>query len=1100
MNEEFEDSNLNNRESDSMSESEMADSFSEKAPLTPEDGINEQEGLDNERTIRFRQLIQDQTSEEIEDDRDELKAHQTHSPQPSDSQPQWNGPPLSKPADEMPTVTEPPQGSSIFSASNRSPYPAPPIDASGMDLIHPVPERDLGATRVGKAAYIPPSGPTPPNGMASRRRRDRPSRPLGCFIRMTILALFALFAGIILIASYGIYQYNAIAATLPTVEDLRAHAAQFETTRILDRQGNQLYEILDPQAGRRTYVQLEDISPYMVAATVATEDSQFYSHPGYDLLAIARAIWQNLSEGETVSGASTITQQLTRNLLLGPEEASRRTAKRKIREILLAAEVTRRYTKDEILELYLNQWNYGNLAYGVEAASQTYFATSADKLTLAQASFLAGLSQAPSVYDIYTNREATLNRQRQVLTLMVEASKEQGCILISNSQQPVCVSPEEAGAAAAEITNYDFKPLSFPMRFPHWVNFIKAELEQMYDPQTIYRSGFTVYTTLDPDLQAQAQQIVQEQIESLADHRVSTGALVAIRPSTGEILALVGSADFDNEEIDGQVNMAIRPRQPGSSLKPLTYTAAFEKGWSPATLIWDVPSEFPPSGNPSDPRPPYKPVNYDGRFHGPATVRSALANSFNVPAVKTLDFVGIYDDPATPEEEGLVAFANRMGITTFNRDDYGLSLTLGGGDVTLLELTSAYTIYANNGLSIPPVAIARIEDHTGEIVYQYDQPKGEQVIQPTHAYLITDILSDNQARTPMFGANSALNLPFQAAAKTGTTNDFRDNWTLGFTPDITIGVWVGNADYTPMQNTSGLTGAAPIWNKFMQYAVQRLTGGQPTPFTRPLGIEEHVICTVSGAEPSEWCPSHRIEIFAADQPPLPKEQDLWQQVYIDSWTLKLASSECADHLKEKLGLNVNDPWARKWILEDKHGQDWADEMDFPEDKVFFIPDEICATDDPQPTVSLTSPSEGAMISEGPVEIFGQASATGDFKDWVLQYGRGFDPDKWIRIKWSDTAYQKPEKLEDWELADIENGPITLRLVVRNKNGGNAEARIHLNLNLATPTPTTTMTPTTTATSTPTPTATPTPSISPTPTLSATSTSTPSLTPTPTPTP
>jgi membrane peptidoglycan carboxypeptidase len=622
------------------------------------------------------------------------------------------------------------------------------------------------------------------------------------------------------------------------------------------------------------------------------------------------------------------------------------------------------------------------------------------------------------------------------------------------------------------------------------VNYVRAELERLYDPQTIYRSGFTVHTTLDPGLQQQAQTIVRERIDALADRRVSTGSLVAIRPATGEILAMVGSADYENADIDGQVNMAIRPRQPGSSIKPLTYTAAFEKGWTPATLIWDVPSEFPPSGNPNDPRPPYKPVNYDERFHGPVTVRSALANSYNVPAVKTLNFVGIYDDPTTPEEEGLIAFAQRLGLTTLTRDDYGLSLTLGGGDVTLLEMTAAFATYANGGLRVPPVAITRIVDYSGETVYEYKPAVGDQVIRPEHAFLITSILSDNAARTPAFGPNSVLNLPFPAAAKTGTTNDFRDNWTLGYTPDIAVGVWVGNADYTPMQNTSGLTGAAPIWSQFMQAAVQQLTGGNPTPFTRPAGIIERAICAASGAEPSEWCPSHRVEFFAADQPPLPKEEDLWKKVWVDSYSLELASAACPDYATEKVGLNIEDPWARKWLQEDPAGKAWAERMGFSGDSLLFTPKKPCTADSPRPIVGLTDPPAGAIITSSPLAIFGKAAATADFKDWVLEYGLGNDPVTWPDIIVSGSPLEEPAKLVNWDLAEIPNGPITLRLTVRSTKGGKAQVRINLIISLPTPTPTPTPTATPTMTPTPTPTSTPTPTPSSTPTATPTQTPTP----------
>ncbi len=954
--------------------------------------------------------------------------------------------------------------------------PSPELDLRSDAEVLPqrVPETDIGATQVGPSAYIPPTQPEERGG----RDWKRWDTCGGCALRMAIFGAFVFIAIVIGIISFGVYQYYSLAASLPSVEDLHEHAAQFETTRILDRDGNLLYEILDPQAGRRTYVPLEEISPYMVAGIIATEDSQFYSHPGFDIWAIFRAFWQNYTQGSVVSGASTITQQVARNLLFSPEERTRVTARRKLREVLLAAEITRRYSKEEILELYLNQHYFGNLSYGVEAAAETYFNTTADKLTLAQASFLAGLVQAPSVYDIYTNRDATLNRHRQVLTLMVDTSVEDGCIIVSNAQQPICITPEDAGSAAAIIINYEFQQPDIQIRYPHWVTFVRGELEELYDPQTIYRSGFTVYTTLDPVLQSEAQEIVSAQVEALADHRATNGALVTIRPDTGEILSMIGSADY--EANDGQINMAVRPRQPGSSIKPLTYTAAFEKGWTPATLIWDVPSEFPPSGNPNDPRPPYEPVNYDERFHGPVTARSALANSYNIPAVKTLDFVGIYDNPETSTEDGFIAFARRMGITTLDRDDYGLSLTLGGGDVTLLELTSAYATLANKGNRIPPTSILRIEDREGAVVYQYETPADNQVLRPEHAYLITDILSDNAARTPAFGPNSLLNLPFKAAAKTGTTNDFRDNWTLGYTPDLAVGVWVGNADYTPMENTSGLTGAAPIWNQFMQYAQNRLTGGQPTVVVRHSGIVDRVVCAVSGAEPSEWCPSQKSEIFAHDQPPLPKEQDLWREVWVDSFALELASPECATYVDEKLGLNVDDPWARDWLNETSEGEKWAEDMGFEDDPLFFIPDAVCSSDSPQPILAFTHPSEGTTISTSPLEIFGRAAATNDFRDWILEYGLGSNPSFWPDIAHSDSQIKQPEQLIKWDISKLPNGPVTLRLAVRSKRGGVAITELHLNILMPTPTPTPTLTPTATATPTSTPTVTTTPTPSDTP--------------------
>lgn len=911
---------------------------------------------------------------------------------------------------------------------------------------------------------------------------------LGCLLKIIIALFFVVILALVFVVSVAVFRYFSIAATLPDISDLRSRASQFETTRILDRNGDLLYEILDPNAGRRTYVTLDKISPYLVAATIATEDKEFYNHPGFDPIAITRALWQNYTTGDTVSGASTITQQLARTLLFSPEERVQKTYERKAREIVLAAEITRRYTKDEILELYLNEFNYGNLAYGIEAAAETYFHTTADKLTFAQASFLAGLPQAPSVYDIFTNREETLRRHKQVLVLTYQLSQEKGCIEVSNTVQRVCVDGLAVTEAAKEIETYYFEKRQESIRYPHWVNYIRSVLEDKYDPQTIYRSGFTVYTTLDPGLQDEAQRVVSEQVAELSDRNARNGALVAIRPSTGEILAMVGSPDFYNEENSGQINMAVAPRQPGSSIKPLTYTAAFEKGWTPSTLIWDVPSEFPPSGDPNDPRPPYMPNNYDNRFHGPVLARSALANSYNVPAVKTLNFVGIYDNPNIPGEDGFLAFARRMGITTLTRDDYGLSLTLGGGDVSLLELTGAFAIFANNGMRVPPVAITKIVDYQGNVVYEYTQPESVQVIRPEHAYLISSILSDNVARTPMFGANSVLNLPFQVAAKTGTTNDFRDNWTLGYTPDIAIGVWIGNADYTPMVNTTGLTGAAPIWSQVMQIAIDRLTGGNPSPFNRPGGVVDKVVCSVSGAEPSEWCPSQSNEIFVNDQPPLPKKDDLWQKTTIDTWTGLKASPHCSEYTKEEFALNVTDPWGIKWIRETAEGREWARGLGFDE-AVFFIPERECEANDQQPNIRFAGLGDNQVVRSSPLDIYAVATAPQNFKDFRLEYGIGDNPVDWkVLIEGITSQYSQPERIYTWDLKDIPTGGVTLRIYMSSTQDTYAERRLHLNILVPTATPTITPTPTSTGTPTTTPTVTQTPTPEqPTETPSATAT-------------
>ncbi len=963
----------------------------------------------------------------------------------------------------------------------------PAIDANGMPLPRRVDEIDVNATRVTPAAYerTPTPRPRPASAVTNEPRygltqssvaqpgrdfpRHRPpalafSTAGGCLLRGVIIGAFFIVALALVMAAVGLFEYYSIAATLPSVGDLQQHASQFETTRILDRKGDVLYEIIDPNAGRRTYIPLKDISPYVVAATVSIEDKDFYTHKGFDPFAIARAFYENLTSGETVSGASTITQQLARAVLFTPEERGQQTYMRKVREAILATEVERRYSKDQILELYLNEIYYGNLAYGIEAASETYFGKSANQLSVGEAAFLAGLPQAPSVYDVYTNHDATMVRYQAVLLAMLNLSNSRHCIYVSNYPDRICMDGVAAANALQEISTRTFTPPTEAMRYPHWVQFIKDELESQYDAQTIYRSGFTVYTTLDPTLQDAAQQAVTTQVEALSEKHVTDGALVAIKPSTGEILAMVGSPDFYNDANAGQINMAVSPtRQPGSSIKPITYLAAFQKGWTPATVLWDVPSEFPPSGLPNDPNPKYVPTDYDHRFRGPVTVRTALANSYNIPAVKALQFVGVYGDT------GMIALAKRMGITTLTRNDYGLSLTLGGGEVSLLQLTGAYSVIANGGVKVPPVGILKIVDYQGKTVYEYKPPAGEQVLRPEHAFLMQSILSDTAARAPMFGTNSILNLAFPVAAKTGTSNDERDNWTLGFTPDLAVGVWVGNADYTPMVNTTGVTGAGPIWAQVMTYGINYLTGGHPTPFSIPRGVEQRTICAISGTQPSQWCPTQREEYFAADQPPLPPEDDLWKKVTIDTWTGLEATPECTnDYTDEVMAINVTEEWARNWLRQEQQGQDWARSMGFED--LEFAPDRKCTAADPRPTLQFANLSDGQTITTNSLDINVVANATSGFQYWRLEWGT--DPNNLTTLYGDiNTPVPTASKVYTWDLSQLTDGPVILRLYMHGENNAWADKNITLNLRLPTPTPT--ATPTITPTPSPTPTATPT---------------------------
>ena len=464
---------------------------------------------------------------------------------------------------------------------------------------------------------VPRAKPVP----RSKPRRDWRS----CLTRVVsvgiLLAILGLALGIVG-ASLG---YAAIASDLPSPRELEGNASTFETARIIDRNGNVLYELTDPNAGNRTRVSLDQISPFVISATIATEDSRFYENPGFDPIGIARAVWQAAQEREFVSGASTITQQLVRAVLLEEDERTERSFRRKVREIILAAEIARTYDKDTILELYLNEIYYGNLAYGIEAASQTYFNKSALELNLAEASLLAGLPQAPALWDPYSAPEKAAGRQWEVLTLML-------------SENYVAYQEAQDALNETSLFLYELTPPRRTIAHPHFSFTVLQQAEEALGSQSIYRGGLRIHTTLDPQIQQVAEDTLSFFRSTINQGGANNAAIVVIQPQTGEILALVGSVDFNDEEIGGQVNMALQPRQPGSTIKPFVYLSAMERGWTPSTLIWDVPTDFPDGTN-----PPYTPKNYDDEFHGPLRLRPSLGNSYNVTAVKALEFVGVCD-------------------------------------------------------------------------------------------------------------------------------------------------------------------------------------------------------------------------------------------------------------------------------------------------------------------------------------------------------------------------------------------------------------------------------------------------------------------------
>lgn len=563
----------------------------------------------------------------------------------------------------------------------------------------------------------------------------------------------------------------------------------FESSLLYDRKGRVLAEIFDE--GRRIWTPLSQISPALIQAMIATEDATFYTNRGVDRRRAVAALVQNLANPDRLSGASTITMQLARNLFMPPAERFQPTLERKINEVLLAQELTELFTKDEILEMYLNLVYFGHQAYGPEAAARTYFGKSALALSMAEATLLAGLPQQPARLDPFLNFEAAKRRQRIVLDLMVRHGY---------------LNAAAAERIFAEPITLAENPDRRPTQAPHFVQYVRDSLARYPELGNLGRAGLHVYTTLDLDMHNLAQQIVSEQVNALRPRfNLTNAALVALKPGTAEILVMVGSADFNDVRIGGQVNVALRERQPGSAIKPVLYAAAFDANLiSPATLLWDLSVTYPVAG-----ARPYTPRNYDGRLRGPVTARMALAGSLNVPTVKLMEGVGL---------ERFVDAANRMGVRSLSEDDIrraGLAMTLGGSEVTLFDLAVSYHTIANHGLYVEPTAILRITDARGRPIPLPPQER-RQVISPAAAYLVTDILSDNDARAPIFGANSPLRLSRPAAAKTGTTTSFRDNLTVGYTRYLVAGVWAGNNDGRPMRNATGITGAAPIWKMFME--------------------------------------------------------------------------------------------------------------------------------------------------------------------------------------------------------------------------------------------------------------------------------------------
>ena len=639
------------------------------------------------------------------------------------------------------------------------------------------------------------------------------------------------------------------------------------STKLFDRNGKLIYEIYTDK--RRTPVSLEELPDYVWQSTLAVEDKDFYKHFGFSTAGITRAAY-NIIFKQKLQGGSTLTQQLVKNVLLSPE----RTVRRKLREVALTVVVEAIYSKDQILEMYLNQIPYGSTSYGIESAAELYFGKQARDLTLAEAALLAGLPQAPTRYSPFgSHPEDAKGRQEVVLSRMVEDGY---------------ITQEKADEAHGEALKY--AEITAP-KAPHFALWVKEQLAEKYGEAVVEQGGLRVKTTLDLDLQEFAQEAVATEVAKLKGANVGNGAALVTRPISGEILAMVGSKDYFAEDEDGKVNVTLARRQPGSSIKPLNYALAIkDKKITLATALADVPTCFSVLGQPT-----YCPVNYDGSFHGLVQARFALGNSYNLPAVRVLALNGL---------ENFVNFAKEMGITTFqDPSNYGLSLTLGGGEVKPFDMAVAFGVLANEGVKVPLVSILKVEDWKGKVIEEVEagEIEGDRVLPSEVTFLVSHTLHDNNARSQAFGASSFLNVRGhpEVSVKTGTTNDRRDNWTIGYTSHALVVSWVGNNDNTEMSGAvSGVSGASPIWNRIMQEVLGKAEDGfynesdegHAWP-TQPDGVVGRNICVTTGFIPSgpddnPGCPT-RFEYFLKDSLPL-AGGEVRQDIQIDKTNGHLA--------------------------------------------------------------------------------------------------------------------------------------------------------------------------------------------------------------------
>ncbi len=888
--------------------------------------------------------------------------------------------------------------------------------------------------------------------LLSTRRSNRIRLATSIIVGLLILALIG---GIVAAGVIMMWYRDKVEPFADGIAALQNYTPAYQTARIFDAEGNLLAAINSQETGARTSVPLAQISPYMIHAIVSQENERFFEDPGFDPVAIARAFFQNVSGGGIESGASTITQQIARNLVLRDRDV---TVERKVNEILVALEIANRYDKAKLLELYLNEIFFANQSYGVEAAANFYFGHSAAQLNFAEAALLASIVPSPVRHDPVANRDVAVAGMRATMRKMLEIGclqfqhddwLERGpfCIIdgaitdIEGGGAEVLVRTDDGGRIVggmailqiAEIETTAFQPGEARVTYPHFVDYVRTLVEAELGADALYQRGLNIHTTLNPALQEAAQAALSNQVRGLkaAASGVNTGAVMVTDPNTGAIRAMVGSHDF-NDELAGQVNNALTFQQPGSAIKPFVYMLALQNNdenyLTPASIIWDVPivEDLGAGGI-------YEPQNVDRRFHGAVPLRSALQNSYNVPTVKVFrDTVGV----------GRFAnMADDFGLQFPEESFISLASALGSNEVTLFDMMGAYGVLASGGQGIPLHAIERItESVDGEAAeIERERPAPEQVISPALAYLMQNILSDDRARQPSFDSGSNLTLtrlgiPTQntVAAKTGTTNGSRDLWTMGFTRNAVVGVWLGASDNSPTYNTSGYRSAAPVWNAVMSAATNWYP---PIPFENPGGVIAREICRTTGTLSYSACPEPTTDLFLHEQYPPPADDGFLQRLTVDSWTLLRANEFCQGHIIERNFAAISDAAALDWLNNTEEGNDYAAllELDVP---VRPPPQQACAQGQPLPLINISSPNEGQVL-HGAFEIRGQAQAP-DFERFELLYASVDQPETFFPISASLVQmpqYGTPLGVWDTIAGQVADGQYILRLAASSLNGG-----------------------------------------------------------------